>query len=214
MTSDSKLFSTYLPSAGNEKINTRNGSSSLIVGIGSITITKFMKLDSVRHVPYLACNLLSISKLTKQANCWAHFCFTHCIFQDLSLEKMIGNAKEHDGLYYLYESMVRNLWSQIQCNLTTTSKNKDANNLLLWHRRRGYPNIQYLSQLFPEFCFNKEPFHCNKCELAKNHRAIFKTVEYKPTSLFSIIHSDLWGPACVLNCTHTKWFLTFIDDYT
>ncbi|KAI4334754.1 hypothetical protein L6164_013466 [Bauhinia variegata] len=101
MTSDSKKFSTYIPSAGNEKINTANGSSSPIAGKGSVHLSPNLQLNSVLHVPYLACNLLSISKLTKQANCWAHFCSTHCIFQDLYSGKMIGSAKEQDGLYYL-----------------------------------------------------------------------------------------------------------------
>ena len=29
-----------------------------------------------------------------------------------------------------------------------------------------------------------------------------------------MIHSDLWGPSCIPNRTHTKWFVTFIDDHT
>ena len=29
-----------------------------------------------------------------------------------------------------------------------------------------------------------------------------------------MIHSDLWGPSRIPNRTHTKWFVTFIDDHT
>ncbi|KAI4357226.1 hypothetical protein L6164_001188 [Bauhinia variegata] len=50
MTFDSKLFSTYIPCVGHEKINTASGSSSAIAGKGSVLISKNLQLDYVQHV--------------------------------------------------------------------------------------------------------------------------------------------------------------------
>ena len=211
MTSESRNFTSYSPLAGNNRIRTANNSSAPIAGTGTVPLTRDLKLDSVLHVPHLAYNLLSISKLTKHANCSAHFFATHCIFQDLSSGKMIGTAKEHDGLYYLDDSSASALSSQIKTYVSPTLDN----NLMLWHRRMGHPSFQYLQKLFPQFSFNKDVnFHCETCELAKHHRTTFPPTTYHSTRPFSIIHSDVWGPSRVPNRTGSKYFVTFIDDHS
>lgn len=53
------------------------------------------------HVPKLSTNLISIHRLTKDLNCNVVFCYFHCVFQEHGTEKMIGRARERDGLYYL-----------------------------------------------------------------------------------------------------------------
>ncbi|KAK4270903.1 hypothetical protein QN277_019668 [Acacia crassicarpa] len=111
MTLESRIFTSYSPLAGNNQIRTTNNSSASIVGTGTVPLTRDSKLDSIFHVPHLAYNLLSISKLTKHTNCSAHFFATHCIFQDLSSRKTIGIVKEHDGLYYLDDSSASSLSS-------------------------------------------------------------------------------------------------------
>lgn len=52
------------------------------------------------------------------------------------------------------------------------------------------------------------------CELAKLHHISFSKSKYTPFKLFTIIHSDLWGPCRNPNYIHTRWFITFIDDHT
>ena len=52
------------------------------------------------HVPNLSCNLLSIIKFTSDHQCRANFYSSYSEFQKLTLGRMIGNAKEKDGLYY------------------------------------------------------------------------------------------------------------------
>ncbi|XP_073226873.1 uncharacterized protein [Cicer arietinum] len=101
MTGESSLFSSYSPCAGNHKIKIADGSLSAIAGKGSVILSPKLTLKDVLHVPNLSCNLLSITKLTKDINCQANFFHSHCTFKDLSTGKMIGNAKESGGLYYL-----------------------------------------------------------------------------------------------------------------
>lgn len=80
MTSSSHFFNTYTPCSGNEKIRIVNGSFSPIVDKGLIKLTANIHLTSILHVPNLACNLLSVSKLCKDSNCRATFFDSHCEF--------------------------------------------------------------------------------------------------------------------------------------
>lgn len=37
---------------------------------------------------------------------------------------------------------------------------------------------------------------------------------YKPSQPFTLIHSDVWGPAKINNVTGSRWFVTFVDYHT
>ncbi|KAF7812604.1 5-formyltetrahydrofolate cyclo-ligase-like protein [Senna tora] len=78
-----------------------NGTMVKVSAIGSIKISTTLTLMNVLYVPALACNLLSICKLTQDNNYCATFRAHDCVFQDLASGKMIGNAKEYNGLYIL-----------------------------------------------------------------------------------------------------------------
>ena len=92
MTSLSKLFSTYSPCSGLDKIRIAGGSFSPIAGKGLIKLSENIDLKSILHVPKLACNLLSVSKLSKESNCRVIFFDSHCEFQDKNLVKKIGRC--------------------------------------------------------------------------------------------------------------------------
>ena len=70
-----------------------DGSLSKVVGIGSIRVTNDLNLNFVLHVPNLDCNLLSISKLTRDLHCEARFFSNLSKFQELDLGRMIGSAE-------------------------------------------------------------------------------------------------------------------------
>ncbi|KAK3031945.1 hypothetical protein RJ639_036229 [Escallonia herrerae] len=93
MTGDISLFSSYSACSNNYKVRIADGSLSTVSGMGSIVISPSITLDYVLLVPSLSCNLLSISKLTKDLKCVANFFPIHCIFQDQNSGKMIGNAR-------------------------------------------------------------------------------------------------------------------------
>ena len=99
MTSYKKLFSSYIPSSNNHRVKVAGGSYSLVVGIRTITISPEIPLQLILHVPNLSCNLISISKIAKDLGCMVNFSSTTCVFQDKITGKMVGNAKEFDGLY-------------------------------------------------------------------------------------------------------------------
>lgn len=87
MTSCSYLFSFYYPCLSIEKFRIANGSFSSITSKRNVKISKKVTLKSVLHVPKLACNLLSISRLSKDSNYSIRFLPSTCVFQHQNLRK-------------------------------------------------------------------------------------------------------------------------------
>ena len=52
------------------------------------------------RVPKSSTNLVSIHELNKDLNCKS----TNCIFQDQTMRRMIGQAKDREEFYYLKSS--------------------------------------------------------------------------------------------------------------
>ena len=180
-------------------------------------LSRDLTLHSVLLVPNLDCNLLSISKLTKEKRSITNFSSTHCEFQDLDSGKTIGNAEECSGLYILKEHHDPQEQPQmvIGGNSFSASCQNNDSAIMLLHYRLGHPNVMYLKHLFPSL-FNKNPksFECEICQLSKQVRSHFPIQPYKASSPFSMIHSDIWGPSRIKNVTGTRWFVSFIDDHT
>lgn len=129
---------------------------------------------------------------------------THCIFQGLVTRRTIDNGRAHGG-YTLH--------------LQTTSQALRADNtlavkqLLQWHRRLRRPSFGLMQRLFSSLfrqCSNHN-FACDACELAKHRRFSCPSSLNKSSAPFMIVHSDVWGPFCVVSISGYRWFVTFID---
>ncbi|KAF7841125.1 Auxin-induced protein 6B [Senna tora] len=86
---------------GTRKITIADGSVTTVAGHGNVCLNNQIVLKDVLHVPKLCTNLISVHKLTVDSQCSAIFHPTHCVFQEQSTKRMIGHAKEQNGLYYL-----------------------------------------------------------------------------------------------------------------
>ena len=73
MTSSFSFFASYAPIYCNRKIRTADGSFTSIIGKGTIPSTT--KLSCILSFMF-ACNLLSVSKVSKYTNCRVVFCVT------------------------------------------------------------------------------------------------------------------------------------------
>ena len=109
--------------------------------------------------------------------------------QDGQTGRVIRHGTERGGLYYVDETS-----QQGQALLTRGSPD---HHLLLWHRRLGHPSLAYLKHLFLSFRHNKMSSDCETCVLAKSHKHSYLPSFSHSTSPFSLIHSDVWGPAPV-----------------
>lgn len=221
MTGDKSLFSTYTSCQVNQTVRIANGSRSHVAGIGTICISEKLTLYSVLYVPDLDCNLISVSKLNRDHHCETKFFAKYCVFQDLASGKMIGSADYCAGLYLLkvHHSIKKSI-SSFQCQSTQSSESISQSNsdstIMLWHYRLGHPNFMYLKKLFPSLFINKNArlYQCETCQFAKHTRTTYSPRPYKPTTPFSLIHGDIWGPSRIPNVSGARWFLLLVDDHT
>ena len=56
--------------------------------------------------------------------------------------------------------------------------------------------------------------HCDVCELTKNHHTSVPLSLNKVHFLFMVTHYEVWGSSNVPTLSGSRWFVTFIDDYT
>ena len=152
MTGDFTLFSSYSPCPYNYTVWIADGTHSKVMGKGSIIISQNITLESVLYVPKLDCNLLSISKITRDLKCVTKFFPNLCEFQILESGKTIANAEECAGLYLLQvEKPEEELKNHSYVAAAVPSSD---NSVMLWPYRLGHPNFMYLENMFPSL-FNK-----------------------------------------------------------
>ncbi|PON36390.1 hypothetical protein PanWU01x14_328850 [Parasponia andersonii] len=89
MTGNPSLFHTFTPCFINFMVKIAGGSLTKVAGVGSVILSEDLILKSVLLVPSLDCNLLSVSKLTRDLTCVTNFFTMHCEFRDLESERMI-----------------------------------------------------------------------------------------------------------------------------
>ena len=107
-----------------------DGTISHAKGEGSIYLNGLW-LKSVLFVPNLRCNLRSISKLTRDQNYKVIFTPASCIFQNLTLGKMIGNAEEQEGLFYMKEVFGSSTLIRLPNSLFSSTVSDSS--IRLWH---------------------------------------------------------------------------------
>ncbi|GJR49992.1 putative RNA-directed DNA polymerase [Tanacetum coccineum] len=193
-----KPTKSYIHTANGEKMNVRNG--------GTIEISPTLKLSNCLYVPALSHKLLSISHVTKELNCSVIMQPTFCILQDIRTGAIIGRGTERQGLYYVDE-----LTTSGTVMLAHGTSEREA---WLWHRRLGHPSGSYLHTLFPKLFPLNKPISCETCILAKSHRQTFKPSNTRVKVPFSLIHSDVWGPAPVIGGQSFRYYVIFVDDCT
>ena len=173
------VFFLFTPCSDNLRVEITDGSLTIVSRKGSIKITENITLTSVLYVPNLSCNLLSISKLTKDFNCIAKFS-SSCEFKELYSRKKIGSAKVHEGLYFFGDEDSRTRQALVfGFEFIYFFYDK----IMLWHHRLDHPSFPYLKSLFSYLFKNKDPcsFQCENFQIAKHTRVPFP-----------IIHSDIW----------------------
>ncbi|OIT36672.1 hypothetical protein A4A49_51924, partial [Nicotiana attenuata] len=88
---------TQTENAGQVQLPT--GDSAKITHVGDCQLSGGDTIKNVLCVPTFKFNLLSVSKVTKDLNCFASFFPTFCVFQDLWSGRVKEIGREEDGLY-------------------------------------------------------------------------------------------------------------------
>ena len=218
MTFDSRQVSP-LKSSSQHSISTANGTSIPIIGEGSLSLTNSLNLDSVLVVPSLNYNLLSVSQITTALFCVVSFWPEFYVFKDIRTRQTIGCGVRL-GKLYSWDLVSKSLDELRQAlkigGSEIKKKKKEKSEIWLWYRRLGHASFGYMKKLFPSLFanFDVSSFQCDVCELAKSHHVSFPLTLNKSPVPFMIIHSDVWGPSKFATLDGSRWFVTFIDDYT
>ena len=100
--------------------------------------------------------------------------------------------------------------SLVSCNSSTVS------NSILWHNRIGHPSssrLHLISSIILDVTFCDKEFPvCTVCPLAKQKRLSFPNENNICSSIFDLVHCDIWGPFSIPSINGFKYFLTIVDD--
>jgi len=188
-------------------IETANGELVVVQGRGLIVFLEKLKLKNCLYVPTLSSKLLYVSQVTKELNCVILMFSNFCLLQDILTKEIIECGTERRGLYYIDEIVHKG--HAMLAHGTVTRQ------VWLWHRRLGHPSFGYLKILFPSlFTSNTELIKCETCIRTKNHRVTFPLNNNRVNSIFSLIHSDVWGPAPNSHNNQFKYFVLFVDNFS
>lgn len=86
----------------------------------------------------------------------------------------------------------------------------------LWHNRLGHVPFSKMRQIpsIPvKFSLNQS-FFCPVCPMARQTRLPFPTRTKDTTTIFDLLHIDLWGPYHVATHDKHKYFLPLLDDHS
>jgi len=163
-------------------------------------------VTNVLHVPDLTTNLLSVSKIT-QRGLTVVFEKEKCTIYDED-KNIVATATEDHGMYKLNKS-------KNHVNIANTT----ASNYEIWHRRLGHPSHNALIKMKDELLEGIKVDAisqnvCISCIKNKQHRLPFKSSTKRTTQPLQLVHSDLCGPMQHKSFGGSRYFLTFIDDYT
>lgn len=160
-----------------------NGMNVPIKGLGNVVLDNGMKLHNIMHIPDFQCNLLSVSKLTRDYNCAIIFVADFCVMQDLHSRNLIGLGKHQDGLYILEPTQDKRI------ALKVSKTNEDS----LWHARLGHTSEDKIKTIGFDVVKNQDRLLCDSCIRAKQTRLAFPISTIKTDSCFDLIHCDIWG---------------------
>ena len=162
-------------------VTVANGFKVAYQGIGQVSLSSSLKLNSVLFIPHSPYNLISLSQLTRSFNCSVTFNANSFVIQEHGMGRLIGEGRESRGLYYLESNF------PVSCFATSELK--------LLHRL-GHPSLPKLKMMVPSLK-NLQVLECESCQLEKHVRSSFPKTTQRCNSTFSIIHSDIWGPSRV-----------------
>ncbi|XP_021732478.1 uncharacterized protein LOC110699281 [Chenopodium quinoa] len=165
-----------------------DGAKALATKEGRVVLEDGITLENVLFVPQLNCNLISVSKLIDDSNCFVRFTNSLCVVLDQSSGSLIGGGEWIDGLYYF-----RRLPKV--CALP----GPEISTFELWHRRLGHPS-EKLSNCFLlfEVLLTRASSDSDSCA----------------SRILEMIHCDLWGPSNTTSTCGAHYFLTIVNDFS
>lgn len=181
----------------------RASSATVTVRVGS-KVEK-VNVNDVLVVPNLCTNLLSVSKMV-QNNLRVEFTKTGCCVWNQQ-GVLVATASLVNGLYCM---------DLASSSMSLSAQHGDMQDL--WHRRLGHigvDNLKRMRDLVEGVKFDENGAkQCEICVLGKHARLPFRSSNTKTTSVLELVHSDVCGPMQERSLQSSRYFVTFIDDFS
>lgn len=164
-----------------------------------------VEVKETLYIPEATANLLSVSKIVKNGHS-VHFTSEGGQIMNENGD-VIGTATEINGIYKLNQPTTKSAY--------LSKENCDG---ILWHRRLGHLNRKGLSLLRKMSTGMSKNFInekiCEDCIIGKQQREPFNVSKKQSKDILELIHTDLCGPMEQTSIGGSKYFLTFIDDFS
>ena len=198
----------------NDYVTVENGQSLPITHTGNSqlrTSSHLFHLHKVLHVPSMSSSLLSAYRFCKDNDASFHFDAFKFQIMDLRSGKLLYSDLSEHGLYPVCGAILPSSSSSSYAFSSTTSAQ-------LWHTWLGHPQSRVFSHVLNKFLHvnfvsNKVPF-CTHCVEGKHHQLPFTDSVSITTCPLELVHTDVWGPAPVISCNGTRYYVSFIDNFT
>ena len=169
-----------------------------------------ISLKEVLYLPDLGKNLLSVRAMVKLG---ALVTFEGDMCKVTRNSKLLAIGEMCGKLY-----MLKVIPSNEEVNVA-----KEDPNLHLWHCRFGHLGVDNLTKLINENMVDGmnttgqsgDNSTCESCMMGKQHPTAYpKEIPYRATQPFEIVHSDVCNSMHVNSHGNSKYFVTFVDDYS
>jgi transposase InsO family protein len=209
---------THIPDChaytGNDCVTVGNGQSLPITHTGNSQLrasSHLFNLRKVLHVPSMSSSLLFVYRFCKDNDASFHFDASKFHIKALLSGKLLYSGLSERGLYPVRGAILPTSSSSSFAFSSTTSAQ-------LWHTRLGHPQSRVFSHVLNKFVpvnsvSNKVPF-CTHCVEGKHHQLPFNDSVSITTRPLELVHTDVWGPAPVTSWNATRYYVSFIDDFT
>lgn len=217
MTNDASILEK-LDGSSESTILLADGKSTKAVGMGTGRlisvdgdgIRKNVTLANVYHVPSLAGNLLSVSKI---ADLGFEVVFDKAGCKVLQRGKVVLIGVRKGGLYHL---------KQIPEQALLAGAKHGDSCLHLWHRRLGHRDPEAVLKIVRDGLGHGLKLDrcdvesvCGSCCEGKMSRGSFpKKSTSRATAVGELVHTDLGGPMEVETPHGNRFFMTMVDDYS
>jgi len=216
MTFDREVFSTYTTIANaSVEMGTRDsaaavGRGDVIIKIQSGSSTVQCKLENVLHVPSFKYSLISVSTMDKKG---LRTTFENGYCEISRAGKALVRGTTYKGLYILKSGPSE----------TRKAASVHLASLQRWHERFAHVSKEGISSMVKQNVVHGvkiSNMSCNKvcqaCVEGKAHRGpISKERSSKRSSgLLDLVHSDVCGPMEADSIGGSRYFVTFIDDFS
>ena len=222
MTQRKELLMSYEQFDKPQKVTIGDGHMVEACGKGDIQFTMTLNNDKPKrvtmrdtlYVPKLTCSLFSVRATVMKGNT-VEFENGSCMIYNRN-GMLLGTGSLVDKLYYLKVNSV----ARESISLATGSEVE--NKVDLWHQRLGHLNEIQLRELTNKDLVkgvnipkSTRISFCEKCVEGKMSKKPFKPVgEIRSVRKLQCIHSDVCGPMPTQSIGGSRYYVTFIDDYS